>query len=234
MMIVACPQCATRFEVDDAAIPPGGRKVKCAQCAHVWAARPEAAAPVTRPPERPAPPQRAAAQAGDASDFEHDDDDQAAEDIWNEIDSEAEAPPRRRIAAALGLFVLTAALAGLVVFREAVVRSVPALGPVYARLGLASEAPGVSIRSVTYAREFEGETPVLSVSGEVVNLSGREMNVPEVRVALRDADAAELYVWTFHVDVKVLKPGQSVAFRTRLASPPAAARDAVVRFASAK
>jgi predicted Zn finger-like uncharacterized protein len=35
-MIITCPNCATRYQIDGAAFPEEGRRVKCAQCAHRW------------------------------------------------------------------------------------------------------------------------------------------------------------------------------------------------------
>ncbi len=35
-MIVSCPACQTQFNVDPALLGPGGRKVRCAKCAHQW------------------------------------------------------------------------------------------------------------------------------------------------------------------------------------------------------
>ncbi len=35
-MILSCPVCATRFMLDDALLPSGGRKLRCARCQHVW------------------------------------------------------------------------------------------------------------------------------------------------------------------------------------------------------
>ncbi len=35
-MILVCPSCDSKFKVPDNAIPPEGRKVRCAQCGHVW------------------------------------------------------------------------------------------------------------------------------------------------------------------------------------------------------
>ncbi|MTI08817.1 MJ0042-type zinc finger domain-containing protein [Curvivirga aplysinae] len=37
-MILACPNCSTKFRVPDNAIGPQGRVVKCAKCAHSWKA----------------------------------------------------------------------------------------------------------------------------------------------------------------------------------------------------
>jgi len=35
-MLISCPSCDTRFNVDPAAIGDAGRQVRCAKCAHVW------------------------------------------------------------------------------------------------------------------------------------------------------------------------------------------------------
>ena len=50
---IICPACGTRYETK-AVFPPEGRKVRCSRCAHVWQAKPVAAAPA--PPAMPQPP----------------------------------------------------------------------------------------------------------------------------------------------------------------------------------
>lgn len=48
-MIIACPACDTRFQVDDAALRAGGRRLRCASCRHVWQFTPERIEPVAFP-----------------------------------------------------------------------------------------------------------------------------------------------------------------------------------------
>jgi predicted Zn finger-like uncharacterized protein len=67
-MDIACPTCATTYEIDDATIGEAGRKVRCAECGTVWrthrdgrretlsAPPPPAEAPLEPPPTLEAPP----------------------------------------------------------------------------------------------------------------------------------------------------------------------------------
>lgn len=54
-MILTCPNCDSKFRVNDDAIGPKGRKVKCRNCAHTWHAMPEGAENSAPPPPKAAP-----------------------------------------------------------------------------------------------------------------------------------------------------------------------------------
>jgi predicted Zn finger-like uncharacterized protein len=57
--LIICPVCQTRYETQ-AVFPPGGRKVRCSKCAHVWQAMPVVAPPPAQAPAPTPVPQPAA------------------------------------------------------------------------------------------------------------------------------------------------------------------------------
>jgi hypothetical protein len=72
--------------------------------------------------------------------------------------------------------------------------------------------------------------PVLIVEGTIANVVNKTVEVPRLRFAMRNRAGQEIYAWTSVTGRSILAPGETAAFRTRLASPPADGRDVVVRF----
>ena len=53
---------------------------------------------------------------------------------------------------------------------------------------------------------------------------------PRLRFVVQDARGVDIYAWNAVVEQAVLQPGEKVAFRSRLASPPDGAHRVIVRF----
>lgn len=142
---------------------------------------------------------------------------------------------RSRVALAGGLIaLLLLGLAGAVSARHAVVRALPATAPLYAAVGLGVNLRGLEFRNVTFERSFENGLPVLAIHGEVVNITRRNIAVPQIRYGLKDAMKNEIYTWTGRVQAKVLEPDMAAPFVTRLQSPPGDAINALIRFTDAE
>ncbi len=141
--------------------------------------------------------------------------------------SAASAPA---LAIAAMIMAATTAIAG----RAAMVSIAPATAVVYAHLGMPVNLRGLKIDSVRATLDQQTEdNQELLITGEIVNLRESETPAPNLRVALRAEDGRELYVWTVRGPKYRLGPQERVAFRARLAAPPAGVRDVLVKFSAA-
>ena len=128
------------------------------------------------------------------------------------------------------ILVLAAVLAGLVAARAAVVRSFPQTASLYAAIGLPVNLRGLAFENVRSESETHEGVQVLVIEGNIVNVAGRAVDVPRLRFAVRNPAGYEVYAWTALPGRARLGAGEVLPFRTRLASPPADARDIVARF----
>lgn len=69
-MIIACPSCGARFNLDPAKLLPAGRNVRCAKCAHRWRQMPEEEGPPGAYEEPPQAAEPAPAEAPEAPEAE--------------------------------------------------------------------------------------------------------------------------------------------------------------------
>ncbi len=251
-MIITCPECATRYQADAAKFPAAGRKVKCAKCGHAWHQDPPAAEavvdieePIVRP-EPPAPPppppppppvvSQPVVEAPRVSAF-------APEPAYVPPAPVAAAvldAPRRpsvwpgRLGVMVGWGLLVAILLiagwGAVHYRQTVATLWPQTASLYKMFGMPVNALGIDFQNVSYKREKQDGQSVLAITGRLVNISGRELPVPQIRAALNDDQERELYHWTFSSGVVTMKPGQVAKFVTRISSPPPGAKHLKLRF----
>jgi predicted Zn finger-like uncharacterized protein len=246
-MILMCPACRTRYQAESARFAPPGRNVRCAKCGQVWfqpAPEPEPQAateqvPAVPPVVVPSVSETAAAPAAPAEIRSVEFHTSAPEKAAAKPAPKAAArkrrpkmPPLSQVAgwAALILIVIAIGWSG-VQYRQTIASLWPQSASLYAALGLPVNVRGMALVNVAYQQDFEDGQPVLSVSGKVVNISDRELAVPELRAILTDDAQHELYHWTFDVGVPTLKAGAESSFITRLSSPPPDARNLNIRFA---
>ncbi|MGN6150229.1 MAG: DUF3426 domain-containing protein [Rhizomicrobium sp.] len=250
-MILVCPSCAARYEVDGSKFPPEGRKVRCKKCGHVWHQTPEAdqaeieeaifnpqadPAPEAEPqpePEaelEPQPAWRAPVEEEDVADAAY----SAAED-----DEPVAAKPSGRAARSAGIIAGWIGLVAAVLvigfaaanYRTQIVTIWPQSASLFSKFGMAVNTRGLDFTDVRHMNQTEDGQPVLVITGKLVNVSSKKLDVPPLRVTLSDENKRAIYDWSFEPSSKPLAPGQSVAFRTRLSNPPASARHVEMRFA---
>ncbi len=130
------------------------------------------------------------------------------------------------------ILALLAINTALIAFRAELVRWAPQTAALYSAIGLPVNLRGLSFADVTTEHATHEGVPVLVVEGTITSASGRAVEVPRLRFALRNQSGAEIYSWTAVPTRSVLGPGESVTFRSRLASPPAEGHSLMVRFLS--
>ena len=304
-MQIACPICATSYQVETSSLGAAGRSVRCVRCHNIWfahdptalnaiaqahrsdveafAASVTVAALADLPPEdapaellidgQPALRERAmdapAAQSRPESADEWPHDDPSPD--WQEpiviADAPALAPmeqgaalpadatldqnlgedvkpfaarrtPRRESkpfrwplpSLPIAILALVALNAALIVWRADVVRVVPQTASLYAAIGLPVNLRGLTFSDVTTAIETHDGVPVLVVEGTIASASPRVVEVPRLRFSVRNHNGQEVYAWTALPERNMLSPGETLAFRSRLASPPPDMREVLVRF----
>jgi predicted Zn finger-like uncharacterized protein len=215
-MNLECPSCQTRYLVDPAALGAGGGTVRCARCRHSWFEKPPAES-LDRPDlaeaiEAPRPiPRGSSLPAG-----------------------RREQRGANWVGWLVLVVVVGAVIAGGVFAREQIVAAWPPAAKLYelVRLPLEGVRFGLDLRNVRSSQQVEDGVLVLSVEGEVVNISRTAQRVPKLRVLLHDEKQRELVTWLVSAPRSRLEPGESVAFSTRREKPPPDARGLVVSFAS--
>lgn len=123
-----------------------------------------------------------------------------------------------------------AAISWLGFYREDAARIFPPLAPIYASFGFPVNLLGLDFANVEFRRHVENGVEVLTIRGEVRNVSSEPKDMMAVRFALFDPSRAPLYEWVRQPDQAQLEPGEIRTFETRLNSPPARAADVELRF----
>jgi len=129
-----------------------------------------------------------------------------------------------------GILALVVVDAVLIGWRADVVRALPQTASFYAMVGLPVNLRGLDFDEIKTTTEQHEGVQILVVEGNIVNDSRKLADVPRIKFILRNAARQEIYSWTAVPSTGMLPPGQAVAFRSRLASPPPDGRDVVVRF----
>jgi hypothetical protein len=132
-------------------------------------------------------------------------------------------------AAILALVAVDAALLG---WRNDVVRLLPQTASFYAAIRIPVNLRGLAFENIKTSSETEDGVTVLVVEGSVVNVMAKAVEVPRLRLSVRNDSKNEIYTWTAQPERSLLGPAEKLPFRSRLASPPAEARDVLVRFFS--
>lgn len=129
-----------------------------------------------------------------------------------------------------GIMALVLLDAIIIGWRANIVRVVPQTASFFSWLGIPVNLRGLDLANIATATERQDGVPILVVEGNIVNDARKIVDVPRLIFAVRNAAKQEIYSWTAVPSRTTLPPGESVAFHSRLASPPPDSHDVLVRF----
>jgi hypothetical protein len=119
---------------------------------------------------------------------------------------------------------------GLVIWRADVVRMLPQTAPLFEHIGLPVNLRGLTFTNLRTSYEDQDGVGILVIEGNIVATSREIVDVPRLRFAIESGNGHEIYAWTALPNRTRLAPGESLPFRSRLASPPEQGRSMNVRF----
>jgi len=137
---------------------------------------------------------------------------------------------RKRIPLPVVIILMLFVCGALIGLRKDIVRHVPQMASFYSTIGLPVNLRGLVFNGVKISNETHDGVPVLVVEGTIISTVNVPVDLPRIRFALRNSAGAEIYSWTAQPSQNVLEPGDTLPFRSRLASPPAEGQDLQVRF----
>jgi hypothetical protein len=130
----------------------------------------------------------------------------------------------------LAISVLVAINIALIGWRTDVVRMAPQTASLYAAIGLPVNLRGLLFTEIKTTAETQDGVQVLVVEGTISSVSPHPTEVPRLRLSVRNQAGHDVYAWIALPERSALSPGETLAFRSRLASPPPEVREVMVRF----
>jgi len=247
-MILTCPECASRYFVDDSKVGRQGRVVRCASCGARWTARNEDAVDLFDEPSESVLAAEPAMSALDPVAPSQSDADSEPEPPVSALPGEelpkvfrarADAERRLKEAKATGIVWggMAAAMAIVLVaagaLRLDVARLWPQTAGAYAMVGLEVNTVGLVIDkdSLKAQPSMEGGHATLIITGLIRNVTDHAVTAPPLRVSLLNAKNKRVAGKVASATDPLIPPSQTRHFSITLVDPPSTAKDLEVGFA---
>jgi predicted Zn finger-like uncharacterized protein len=248
-MILTCPECASRYFVDDSKVGSAGRVVRCASCGHRWTARNEEPTDLFDEPDAPTLASRIdsaeqvpGVQAGEAG-AEGEEPPVSAlpgEELPKVFRARADAERRLRAATTTGVIWagMAAAMAVVVVaaliFRIDVVRILPGSAGAYAAVGLPVNTVGLVIDrgSIKAVPSMQDGHAAVTITGSIRNITEHEVASPPLRVELLTKESKRVAGQLAAAADAKIPPGEVRHFSITFLDPPRTAKDLQIGFAN--
>ncbi len=235
-MILTCPDCATRYFVEDERLGEAGRSVRCGACGVRWSAKADAPLDLVEPPEvgvsqPPEPVAKPTPEPGVATLR-----DLPAEALPKVFRAQAQTKEKVREAATSGV-VWAGLVAGFifllgmaVLMRQDISTIWPRAAGAYAMAGLPVNLVGLTIEGQRAQPALKDGHAVLAVSGALRNVRDRAVVAPPLRISVLDASGHPVAVKIADPDGAQIPPGEARHFLVDVVDPPASAANVDITF----
>lgn len=248
-MILTCPECASRYFVDDSKVGSAGRVVRCASCGNRWTARlndgddlfdePEVATLASQVQDIDQVPEALSATAETESD-EPPVSALPGEELPKVFRARADAERRLREATATGVIWagMAAAMAvvviGALIFRIDVVKILPGSAGAYAAVGLPVNTVGLVIDrdSIKAQPVMQDGHAAVTITGTIRNITEHDVLSPPLRVELLNKQEKRVAGQLAAAADAKIPPGQVRHFSITFLNPPRTAKDLQIGFAT--
>jgi predicted Zn finger-like uncharacterized protein len=225
-MIISCPSCSTRYNFPEQRLLGEGMAISCASCGHSWIEGKAVELVDISPCKVPAVIEHG---------FEPDSEVKRLVEASRRAREVFAVKRQQRLGRLRGWAILGACalapMAAAASFPEVVVGIAPVTVRAYDAVGYSVNIYGLEVRRIEQQYAIVDGMRVLSIKGEISNVSNSTQKIPWLRFALKDGQQLEVYNWTLDTGARPLRAGESTNFVTRVASPPETAKNLQIRFA---
>ena len=241
-MILTCPECASRYFVDDSKVGSAGRVVRCAACGNRWTARNEDALDLFEEPsaaDLAAEPNLTALDGAPnpADDLEAPVSALPGEELPKVFRARADAERRLKEAKTTGVIwggmvaVMVIFLVAAGVFRMNVARLWPTTAGAYAFARMPVNNVGLVVENLKAEPTMRNGHAALTITGVLRNITDRAVSTPPLRVALLNEHGKRVAGKLAAAADPLIPPSQTRHFSVTVLDPPKSANTLEVGFA---
>ena len=241
-MILTCPECASRYFVDDSKVGAAGRVVRCAACGNSWTARNEEALDLFDEPSAADLAADPAMAALDGAGNPVDDPEAPVsalpgEELPKVFRARADAERRLKEAKTTGVVwggmvaVMVVILVGAGVFRMNVAHLWPRTAGAYAFARMPVNNVGLVVEGLKAEPSMQEGHAAITITGVIRNITDHTVATPPLRVALLNEHEKRVAGKLAAAADPMIPPSQTRHFSVTLLDPPKPAKTLEIGFA---
>ena len=241
-MILTCPECASRYFVDDSKVGAAGRVVRCAACGTRWTARNEEALDLFEEPsvaDLAGEPNLTALDGASnpADDPQTPVDQLPGEELPKVFRARADAERRLKEAKTTGVIwggmvaVMLVILGCAYVFNMNVARLLPSTAGAYAFVNRPVNTVGLTVEDLKAEPTMQDGHAAITITGVLRNITDHAVTTPPLRVALLNKHEKRVAGKLAAAADPLIPPSQTRHFSVTLLDPPRTANTLEIGFA---